>query len=179
MAEIATIARPYAEAAFRAALDRGSLLDKAGNGLALLAAVAADERVRSLLSDPRVRASQKKELFTSIGGEQLDEVARNLVGLLVDNGREVLLGAIAEEFDALKREHERVVKARITSAQPLSDEQRGAIIAALERRYGKKVEAELDVDPELLGGARVQVGDQVIHASVRDALAQMAAALTR
>jgi F-type H+-transporting ATPase subunit delta len=178
MAEIATIARPYAEAAFRAALDRGSL-DKAGNGLALLAAVAADERVRSLLSDPRVRASQKKELFTSIGGEQLDEVVRNLVGLLVDNGREELLGAIAEEFDALKREHERVVKARITSAQPLSDEQRGAVIAALERRYGKKVEAELDVDPELLGGARVQVGDQVIHASVRDALAQMAAALTR
>jgi F-type H+-transporting ATPase subunit delta len=61
----------------------------------------------------------------------------------------------------------------------LSDAQRAEIVGALERRYGKKVEAELDVDPELLGGARVQVGDQVIHASVRDALAQMAAALTR
>jgi F-type H+-transporting ATPase subunit delta len=71
------------------------------------------------------------------------------------------------------------VRAHITSAQPLTDAQRNDIVSALERRYGKKVEAELDVDPQLLGGARVQVGDQVINASVRDALAQMAAALTR
>jgi F-type H+-transporting ATPase subunit delta len=88
----------------------------------------------------------------------------------------VLIGSIQEQFDELKREHEKVLKARITSAQPLSEEQRAGIVAALEGRYGKKIEAELDVDPELLGGARVQVGDQVIHASVRDALAQMAAA---
>ena len=72
-----------------------------------------------------------------------------------------------------------MVKARITSAQPLDEAQRAGIVAALEKRYGKKVEAEMDVDPELLGGARVQVGDQVIHASVRDALGQMAAALAR
>jgi F-type H+-transporting ATPase subunit delta len=178
MAEIATVARPYAEAAFQAALDQRALA-KVGDGLAVLAAVAADERVRSLLSDPRMTARQKKDLFTSIGGERLDEVARNLVGVLVDNRREELIGAIAQEFDALKREHDRVVRARITSAQPLDDAQRGEIVAALERRYGKKVEAELDVDPELLGGARIQIGDQVIHASVRDALAQMASALSR
>jgi F-type H+-transporting ATPase subunit delta len=70
-----------------------------------------------------------------------------------------------------------VVRARITSALP--PPQRVEIVSALEKRYGKKVEAELDVDPQLLGGARVQVGDQVTNASVRDALAQMAAALTR
>jgi len=178
MAEIATVARPYAEAAFRAALDRSSL-EKVGEGLALLAAVASDERVRSLLSDPRVGAQKKKDFFDSIGADRLEPVTRNLVGLLVDNGREKLFGAIAAEFDALRREHDRVLKARITSAQPLDDAQRAQIVEALERRYGKKVEAELDVDPELLGGARVQVGDQVIHASVRDALAQMAAALAR
>jgi F-type H+-transporting ATPase subunit delta len=178
MAELATVARPYAEAAFRAALDKGSLAPT-GDALALLAAVTADERVRSVMSDPRVTHQQKKDLLASIAGSRLDEVSRNLVGVLVDNRREELIGAIAEEFDALKHEHERVVKARITSAQPLSDAQRAEIVGALERRYGKKVEAELDVDPELLGGARVQVGDQVIHASVRDALAQMAAALTR
>jgi F-type H+-transporting ATPase subunit delta len=72
-----------------------------------------------------------------------------------------------------------VLRARITSAKPLDDQQRADIVAALEKRYGKKVEAELDVDASLLGGARVQIGDQVIHASVRDALAQMAAALAR
>jgi F-type H+-transporting ATPase subunit delta len=178
MAELATVARPYAEATFRAALDKGSLAG-AADGLALLAAIAADERVRSVMSDPRVSHAQKKDLFASIAGDRLDQVTRNLLGVLVDHRREELIGAIAPEFDALKREHERVVKARITSAQPLSDAQRGDIVAALERRYGKKVEAELDVDPELLGGARVQVGDQVIHASVRDALAQMAAVLAR
>lgn len=178
MAEIATVARPYAEAAFQAALDKGSLA-KVGEGLAFLAAIAADERVRRILSDPRVTGRQKKELFTSIAADRLDEVARNLVGVLVDNRREELIGAIAQEFEALQREHDRVIKARITSAQPLEDAQRREIVAALERRYGKKVDAEMDVDPELLGGARVQIGDQVIHASVRDALAQMAAALSR
>ncbi len=178
MAEIATVARPYAEAAFRAALDKGSLA-RVGEGLAFLAAIAADERVRYVLSDPRVSAGQKKDLFTSIAGDRLDEVAKSLVGLLVDNRREALIAAIAREYEQLQREHDRVIKARITSAKPLDDAQRREIVAALERRYGKKVEAELDVDPELLGGARVQIGDQVIHASVRDALAQMAAALAR
>ncbi|HXS51108.1 MAG TPA: F0F1 ATP synthase subunit delta [Usitatibacter sp.] len=178
MADIATVARPYAEATFRAALDKGSLA-KAGQGLAVLAAIAADGRVRSVLSDPRMTAQQKKDFFTSIAGDRLGEVARNLVGVLVDNRREELIGAIAREFDELQREHDRVIKARITSAKPLEDAQRGEIVAALERRYGKKVEAEMDVDPELLGGARVQIGDQVIHASVRDALAQMAVALSR
>jgi F-type H+-transporting ATPase subunit delta len=104
---------------------------------------------------------------------------KKLLDVLVDNHREVLVGEVAEQFDELKREHEKVIRAHITSAMPLDDAQRRDIVAALEKRYGRKVEAELDVDPHLLGGARVQVGDQVINASVRDALAQMAAALTR
>jgi len=178
MAELATIARPYAEATFRAAQEKGTL-GKTDEGLAYAAAIARDERVHALLMNPKVSAAQKKELFASVAGDHLDEITRNLFALLVDGHREALLGYVQEQFEALKREHEKVVSARITSAQPLSGQQRDDIVAALEKRYGKKVEAELDVDPELLGGARVQVGDQVIHASVRDALAQMAAALTR
>lgn len=178
MAEIATVARPYAEAAFQAAVGRGSLGSTA-DSLQLLAAIARNEQMRFVLSDPRVSAQQKKELFADVTGGKLDEVTRNLLAVLVDNHRELLIGEIDEQFEALKRDHERVLKARITSAQPLTDQQRSDIVGALERRYGKKVEAEVDVDPQLLGGARVQVGDQVIHASVRDALAQMAAALAR
>ena len=178
MAELATVARPYAEAAFKSALEQDAL-GKTSDALQLLAAVAADERMHSVLSDPRVSAAQKKDLFAAIAGDRLDDVAKNLLSVLIDNQREELIGEISAQFDELKREHERVVKARITSAQPLDEAQRAGIVAALEKRYGKKVEAELDVDPELLGGARVQVGDQVIHASVRDALGQMAAALTR
>lgn len=178
MAEIATVARPYAEAVFKAGLELGKLAPF-GEGLDFLAAAARDEQMHSVLSNPKVTAQQKKELFAAVAGERLDDVLRNLVAMLIDNHRDVLIGSIAEQYDELKREHEKVLQARITSAQPLTDEQRAQIVEALERRYGKRIEAEVDVDPELLGGARVQVGDQVIHASMRDALAQMAAALAR
>ena len=178
MAEIATVARPYAEAAFKAALESKGLASDA-DALQLAAAAAADEGMRSVLSDPRVSAQQKKDLFAAVGGDRLTASVKNLIGMLVENHRTVLIGSIAEQFDELKRDHDRVVRATITSAQPLTDAQRSEIVSALEKRYGKKVEAEVDVDAQLLGGARVQVGDQVIHASVRDALGQMAAALTR
>jgi F-type H+-transporting ATPase subunit delta len=178
MAELVTVARPYAEATFRAALE-AEALGAVADGLALAAAIAADTSMRAALTNPRVSAPQKKELFFSVGGEQLGELVKNLVALLVDNHREELLPFISGLFEALKRESERVVHAKITSAQPLDDAQRSGIVAALEKQYGRKIETELDIDPELLGGARVQVGDQVIHASVRDALAHMAAALAR
>ena len=178
MAEIATIARPYAEATFKSALEHQRLAS-VSDGLQLMAAVARDDRMRSVLADPKVSGEQKKQLFLAVAGDRLDDLLKNLIAMLVDNHRDVLIDEIAAQYDELKNEHERVVRARITSAQPLDDQQRSDIISALERRYGKKVEAEIDVDPQLLGGARVQVGDQVIHASVRDALAQMAAALTR
>jgi F-type H+-transporting ATPase subunit delta len=178
MAEIATIARPYAEAMFRAALEKNALAPVA-DGLALVAAIARDEQMHSLLLNPKVSAQQKKEIFDAAAGGRLDEITKRTLAILIDGHREVLIGSIAEQFDELKHEHEKVLKARITSAQPLSDAQRDEIVSALEKRHGRKIEAELDVDPQLLGGARVQIGDQVIHASVRDALAQMAAALTR
>jgi F-type H+-transporting ATPase subunit delta len=178
MAEIATVARPYAEAVFRAALEKNEL-GPVAEGLALVAAVARDEQMHSILLNPKVSAQQKKEIFEAAAGGRLPEIVTRLLSLLIDNHRETLIGSIEEQFEELKHEHERVLEARITSAQPLSDAQRDDIVGALEKRFGKKVEAELAIDPELLGGARVQIGDEVIHASVRDALAQMAAALTR
>jgi F-type H+-transporting ATPase subunit delta len=178
MAEVATVARPYAEALFRAALE-GNALGDVAESVALAAAIERDETMRALLLNPKVSGAQKKQVFEAAAGARLHPIMTSTLGLLVDRNRQVLIGSIAEQFDELKREHERVVHARITSAQPLTEAQRGEIVRALESRYGKKVETEVDVDPSLMGGARVQVGDQVINASVRDALAQMAAALTR
>ena len=178
MAETATVARPYAEAAFRSAFENNALGAVAG-GLALAAATARDEQMYSILLNPKVNAQQKKDIFDAAAGGRLDEITKRLVAILVDNHREALIGSIAEQFEDLKHDHDKVLRAKITSAQPLSDQQRDEIVAALEKRYGKKIEADVDVDPQLLGGARVQIGDQVINASVRDALAQMAAALTR
>ncbi len=178
MAEIATVARPYAEAIFRTALEKNALAEIA-DSLALAAAAAHDARMRAILLNPNVNAQQKKDVFDSAAGGRLDAATKRLVAILVDAHRESLIGDIAEQFQELKHAHEKVLRARITSALPLTDPQRDDIVAALEKRYGKKVEADLEVDPQLLGGARVQIGDQVINASVRDALAQMAAALTR
>lgn len=178
MAEISTVARPYAEAIFRSALDKNAL-GPVADGLARIAAIARDPQMVSVVGNPKVSAQQKKDLFAAVAGDGMDVSVRNLLSVLIDGHREVLIGSIDEQFEELKHQHEKVVRARITSAQPLTDAQRDEIVAALEKRYGKKVEAELDVDAQLLGGARVQVGDQVINASVRDALAQMAAALTR
>lgn len=178
MAELVTVARPYAEATFKAARDRQAL-GSVADGLALAAAIASDETMRSVLTNPKVSVAQKRELFYGVGGDRLDEEVKRLIGMLLENHREVLLPSISRLFEELKHESERVVQATITSAQPLDDAQRAAIVGALEKQYGRKVEAELAVDPELLGGARVQVGDQVIHASVRDALDHMAAALAR
>lgn len=178
MAELATVARPYAEAAFRSAVEQNALAAVA-DSLALVTAIARDGQMHSILLNPKVSAAQKKEIFDSAAAGRMHPLVKNLVAMLVDGHRAALIGSIQEQFEDLKHEHERVLRARITSAQPLTDAQRNDIVGALERRYGKKVEADLDVDPQLLGGARVQVGDQVIHASVRDALAQMAAALTR
>jgi F-type H+-transporting ATPase subunit delta len=178
MAEISTVARPYAEAVFRSAREKNAL-GPVADALALAAAIARDAQMHSVLGNPRVNASQKKELFAAAAGGKSHPIVDNLLSVLVDAHREVLVGSIAEQYEDLKHQHEKVVRARITSAQPLTDSQRDEIVSALEKRYGKKVEAELDVDAQLLGGARVQVGDQVINASVRDALAQMAVALTR
>ncbi len=178
MAEIATIARPYAEAAFRTALEAGDLAGWSG-GLALAGAIAGESRMAELLSNPRLTRAQKIDFLFSLGGDKLSGPVRNLVTLLVENTRAELLPEIAAQFEALKRDHESVVKARIVSARPLTDAERDDLVASIARKYGRKVEATVEIDASLIGGARLHVGDQVINASVRDALAQMAVALAR
>jgi len=178
MAEIATIARPYAEASFRAALEAKDLPGWS-DGLALAGAIAGEDQMAELLGNPSLTRIQKLELFFGVGGDALPGQVRNLVTLLVEGTRAALLPEIASQFEALKREHESVVKARIVSARPLADAERDDLVASIARKYGRKVEATVEIDASLIGGARLHVGDEVINASVRDALAQMAVALSR
>jgi F-type H+-transporting ATPase subunit delta len=178
MAEIATIARPYAEASFRTALETKDLAAWS-DGLALAGAIAGEARMAELLGNPGLTRTQKLELFFGIGGDGLPGPVRNLVTLLVEGTRAALLPEIASQFEALKREHESVVRARIVSARPLADAERDDLVASIARKYGRKVEATVEIDASLIGDARLHVGDEVINASVRDALAQMAVALSR
>jgi F-type H+-transporting ATPase subunit delta len=178
MAEIATLARPYAEASFRSALESGDLAGWA-TGLSLAGAIAADARMADLLVDPRLNRAQKLEVFFGVGGDRLPAPVRNLVTILVDGARASLLPEVAAQFEALKRVHESVLKVRIVSARALDGAERDQLVAELARKYARRVEATVEIDASLIGGARVHVGDEVIHASVRDALDQMAVALAR
>lgn len=178
MAEIATLARPYAEAAFRSAAQEPYLAGWS-QGLALAGAIAADPHMADLLGDPRLTRAQKLEVFFGVGGDRLAQPVRNLVTILVDGARAALLPEISAQFDALKRDQESVLKVRIVSARELADAERDDLVASIARKYGCRIEAVVEIDPSLIGGARVHVGDEVIHASMRDALAQMALALSR
>jgi F-type H+-transporting ATPase subunit delta len=154
MAEMITIARPYAEAAFKFARD-AQALPAWSEALGRLAEVATTE---------------------TAGG--LDAAQTNFVRLLADNERLAAIVEIASLFEGLRNEHEGVLEAAISSAFPIDAAQVDSIVATLAQRYGRRIKASVSVDPELIGGVSVRIGDEVIDASVRGKLAQMASALT-
>jgi F-type H+-transporting ATPase subunit delta len=177
MAELTTIARPYAEAAFRLAVE-GNALQHWSDMLGLIEAVVRDEQIASRIGDPNVDEQALESLILGTLGDRLDGSGRNFVQVLVQNGRLELIPQIRALYDELKREHEGVLEAKIISALPVGDDQVRPLLAALEKKYGRKVSAQVEVDPELIGGARIVVGDKVIDATVRGRLDAMAAALS-
>nr|AIA11455.1 ATP synthase delta (OSCP) subunit [uncultured bacterium] len=161
MAELVTVARPYAEAAFKLARETGTL-ERWSDMLALIEAVVTEEHVAARIGDPNVEDRALES---------------NLVQVLIENGRLELVPHIHTLFDALRREQEGVLDARIISALPIGEEQVQPLLGAIERKYGRKVNAQVEVDPELIGGVRIIVGDKVIDATVRGRLETMAVAL--
>jgi F-type H+-transporting ATPase subunit delta len=176
MAEIATLARPYAEAAFAIAEKSGGLAKWSGL-LAAMAVAAGNGEVRALIDDPKVQPDQLYGLFVSVAGKDLPFEAQNFVRLLIANDRLALLPEISALFEELKHEREGVLQAEIASAFPMQNGQLEGLVADLERRFKRKIEARVSVDQELIGGVRVAVGDEVIDGSVRGRLQDMAAAL--
>jgi F-type H+-transporting ATPase subunit delta len=176
MAEVTTIARPYAEALFRLA-DEGHTLDAWSVNLAEMAEVASNADVRAAIANPKLGGKQLVELFLSLCKDVKGDAVKNLVELLVDNGRLALLPEIGQLFEILKDEREGKVEAEIVSAFPMDDAQKASLVSDLERKFKRKVEARVSVDPALIGGVRIAVGDEVIDASVQAKLANMAVAL--
>jgi F-type H+-transporting ATPase subunit delta len=147
--------------------------------LSLLESVVQDEQIAPRIGDPNVDDRALESLMLGILGDRLDGAGRNLVQVLIQNGRLELVPHIRSLYEELRREHEGVLDAKIISALPIGDDQVRPLLAALEKKYGRKVTAQLEVDPELIGGARIVVGDKVIDATVRGRLDAMAAALTQ
>ena len=176
MAEPTTIARPYSEAAFELA-QASNALPVWSSMLRYASAIVADPAMRQALDNPKLTAADKESLVLSVCGDKLNAEGRRFVRVLVEAERVALLPHIAELFDARKNDAEGVAAARIDSAFPLTDEQVAELKTALEKRFGKKIEPSVNVDPELVGGARITVGDTVIDASVRAQLQSMASRL--
>jgi F-type H+-transporting ATPase subunit delta len=175
MAELATIARPYAEA-----LDRSVSGEQA---LALipqlqaLAAVARHPDMQQLADNPKVDAKQVLGVLTGVLKTPLDAKVTNLLRTVVDNGRLAALPEIAVQFNALVKSRSGTSDATIESAFPIDGAQLPQVVAALEKRFGRKLNATVVVDPELIGGIRVVVGDEVLDTSVRSRLEKMKLAL--
>lgn len=176
MAEITTIARPYAEAAFALAREQNAL-PVWSEMLKLAGAVVADPRIAEALDNPKLDTGAKESLLLSVCGGRLNDEGRNFVRILVAGDRITLLPAIQAQFEALKDDADGVAKATIETAFPLSDADLAELTAALSRKFGRKVEASVFVKPELIGGARVTVGDNVIDATIAEQLRAMAVQL--
>ncbi|MEK6591597.1 MAG: F0F1 ATP synthase subunit delta [Pseudomonadota bacterium] len=181
MAEPVTIARPYAEAVFKLAREQNALAAWA-DALANLDAVVGDARVQSIIGDPNVSAQQLEGLVLGVIGDKLEAgvatEARNFIRVLAQNSRLELTPHIRVLYENLKREHEGVLEAKVISALPISDDQVKTLIATLEAKFKRTITARIEIDPQLIGGVKIVVGDKVIDATVRGRLDAMAATLT-
>lgn len=176
MAEISTIARPYAEAAFELA-HQEERLPAWSQMLGFCAEVVADPQMAAALDNPQLDVAKREELLLSVAGDRLDDEGKNFVRVLVAAGRVALLPEIAAQFDALKDDAEATARALIESALPLTDVELDGLTKALAKRFGRRIEATVTVEPALIGGARITVGDAVIDGSVQAKLAAMSAQL--
>jgi len=179
MAELATIARPYAEALFRASQ---ADLGRAAAWLDELTAVAEDSRVLAYAADPRVTSTQVADLISGVaeGAAQqpLPAQAKAFLQAVLENGRLQALPEIAKQFHVLKNEREGVLDAQVYSAYPLEDQAMADLQSVLERKFGRKLTLKVSLAPELIGGVRAVVGDEVYDTSVKAQLENMKTALT-
>ena len=176
MAEPSTVARPYAEAAFGLA-DAAGALGKWSEMLDALAQVAADERVREAVADPKLSDAQAAGVFIGILAGKLSGEAENLLRVLAHNGRLGLLPEVRAQFEVLKNEREGVLEAEVHSALALSDAQLADLVQRLEKKTGRKVKAKLEIDKDLIAGVKVILGDKVIDGSARAQLGALETAL--
>jgi F-type H+-transporting ATPase subunit delta len=177
MAEISTIARPYAVAAYKLGKEQKALANWS-EMLGFATQVANDAQMQAYISDPNVVASDLQATFLKVCGNKLNENAQNLIKVLVEYGRLSVLPAITAAFEELKAQDEGVLEAQIIAAAKLSATETKDLVKRLEAKFGKKVEATVSVDSEIIGGIKIIVGDTVIDASVKGQLQNLAYTLT-
>ena len=176
MAELLTVARPYAKAAFEYARDHEAL-DSWSQALGFLSTAVANSDVRRLLGSPKLENDKKVALLSDMLPEQNADVSRFL-DTLADQGRLTALPFIAEQFEYLRAEHEQRVEVTVTSAYELDGEQQTKLADALKKRLNREISITTQVDKSLIGGVILRAGDTVIDGSVRGRLNRLSEALT-
>ncbi|MGH8442766.1 MAG: F0F1 ATP synthase subunit delta [Nevskiaceae bacterium] len=187
MAEPSTLARPYAKAVFELARDEqeagagraaaGGLADWSAL-LAGLAGAVRDKSVAAAIGHPAVGRGQLADVLIQAMGPKATEQAKNLLRLLSEYGRLKLAPMIAEQYEALRAEHERRVDVEIVSAVPVDAAQQQALVAAVQKKLNRDVKVEWKTDPSLIAGAQIRAGDTIIDGSISGELARLRQALT-
>jgi F-type H+-transporting ATPase subunit delta len=177
VAERATIARPYAKAAFEYARD-GAAFAAWSQGLKTAAEIVADPRVAALTTNPASTSADLAALVTGVAGDKLDAGMQNFVQVLAENHRLLLLPEISAHYEEMRSVVENTVDVEVISAVPLDAAQKEKLSAALSRRLKSKVRMQNSVDPSLLGGAVVRAGDLVIDGSLKGRLERLSTDLT-
>lgn len=175
--EKTTIARPYAEAIFARAQETGQL-EQWSEMLQLLAAVSADPEIQALLGSPKVDLTTMQDLLAGIAGERLTDEGRNLVKLLLENGRLKVVVEITQLFEELRSQAAGTLDVRVVSAYPLETDQQTLLATALKQRLGREIAITTEADPTLLAGVRIYAGDLVIDGSLKSRLQQLATELS-
>jgi F-type H+-transporting ATPase subunit delta len=176
MAELATIARPYAEALFKSAA--GSDLAALADQMDLLGQLAAEPQLRQFADNPKASTAQVFDLVVGVAQRELSPKVVNLLRTVIDNGRLAAMTEMAAQFRSLVNASSGVSDATVYSAFALTPEQLKDTVQALEKRFARKLNATVVVDESLIGGIRVAVGDEVLDTSVKARLEQMRQALT-
>lgn len=176
MAELATIARPYAEALYQVA--QKADVAAWGRQVQALAEVASNADLRQFADSPKIAAAQVYDVIASAVKMPLDAGVQNFLRTVIENGRLAALPAVAEQFQALANAASGVSDATIYSAFAIEPTQLADVVGSLERRFGRKLTAQVVLEPELIGGIRVVVGDEVLDTSVRARLERMKVALS-
>lgn len=173
MAELSTIARPYAVAAFQLGKEKKAL-KQWSEMLGFLKQVVSDPQMKTYIENPKVNAADLEATLMKVCDDKLDLHGQNLIKVLVEYGRLLILPAIASAFEELKAQDEGTLEARIIAAVKPSAAETKDLVNRLEAKFGKKIEASVSVDPEIIGGIKIIVGDTVIDASVQGQLQNLA-----
>jgi F-type H+-transporting ATPase subunit delta len=173
MAQLTTLARPYAKAAFNTAEASGQL-SAWSKGLAVLAAVARQPRVAGFLSDPSRNSDEQARMLNDVCGGEIDAKVQNFVLVLAANKRLGLLADIVELFEQLKAERERTVDVDVVSAFPMDAAAQQQLSAVLKSKLQREIKLSTRVDSSLIGGVVVRAGDTVIDNSISGRLKKLA-----